>query len=203
MGDLLPSRNEPDHEPEPRVLDVESEEAGEALSALSSETTRTLLTALHEEPDTPSALADRLDHTLQNVQYHLGKLDDAGLVQTVDTVYSEKGREMKVYAPADGPLVVFAGGGSESTGLQAMLKRLLAGVAGLAVTSVLVQAWLGELPLPVAQTGSESGDMGTMSTETTAAAESAAGLPPGLLFFLGGAVVLLALTAVWWFRSQR
>ena len=201
MSELLPSNADREHDPDPRVLGVDSDEAGEALSALSSETTRELLGALHEEPATPSAIADRLDHTLQNVQYHIGKLDDAGLVEVVDTVYSEKGREMKVYAPADGPLVVFTGAQSEASGLEAMLKRLLAGIGGLAVTSLLVQAWLGELPLPIGQTGSADSEAMTVDTATTTA-ESAAGLPPGLLFFLGGAVVLLAVTAVWWYRQR-
>ncbi|WP_373189862.1 ArsR/SmtB family transcription factor [Halolamina sp.] len=201
MSDLLPSRSTPEHDPEPRVLGVDSDEAGEAISALSSETTRELLGALHEEPATASGMADRLDLTLQNVQYHLGKLDDAELVEVADTVYSEKGREMKVYAPADGPLVVFTGDKSEAAGLQAMLKRLLAGIAGLAVTSLLVQAWLGEPPLPVAQTGSADSEAMTVDTATTAAA-TATGLPPGLLFFLGGVVVLLAVTAGWWYRQR-
>lgn len=200
MSDLLPSRSTPEHDPEPRVLGVDSDEAGKAISALSSETTRDLLGALHEEPDTASGVAGRLDLTLQNAQYHLGKLDDAELVEVADTVYSEKGREMKVYAPADGPLVVFTGGESEAAGLQAMLKRLLAGLGGLAVTSLLVQAWLDELPLPVAETG--SADSEALSTQTTTTAAAATGLPPGLLFFLGGAVVLLAVTAVWWYRQR-
>jgi hypothetical protein len=108
---------------------------------------------------------------------------------------------MKVYAPADGPLVVFTGGQTEASGLEAMLKRLLAGIGGLAVTSLLVQAWLGELPLPFGEPASADGQAMTADTATTTA-ESAAGLPPGLLFFLGGAVVLLAVTAVWWYRQR-
>jgi DNA-binding transcriptional ArsR family regulator len=145
---LLPSDPDPETETEPRVLGVDSDEAGEALSALSSDTTREILGALHEEPDTASGLADRHDLTLQNVQYHLGKLDDADLVDVVDTVYSEKGREMKVYGPADGPLVVFAGGESEAAGLKSALSRLLGAVAALGVMSLLVQAYFRELPMP-------------------------------------------------------
>jgi len=201
MVDLLPSTPDADPDPEPRVLGVDSDEAGETLAALSSETARDMLGAFHEDPDTPSGIADRQDLSLQNAQYHIGNLEDAGLIEPIDTVYSEKGREMKVYAPADGPLVVFTGGESEAAGLQAMLKRLLAGIAGLAVTSLLVQAWLGEPPLPVAQTGSADSEAMTVDTATTAAA-TATGLPPGLLFFLGGVVVLLAVTAGWWYRQR-
>ncbi|NIU66678.1 MAG: ArsR family transcriptional regulator, partial [Actinobacteria bacterium] len=67
----------------------------------------------------------------QNAQYHLGRLEDAGAVEVVDTVYSEKGREMKVYAPADEPLVVVAGGESETSSLRAAITTLLAGVGAV------------------------------------------------------------------------
>ena len=111
MADLLPSRSDAPaaEEADPRVIGLDSEDADDLLSALSSDTAREVLATLHEEPDTPANVADRVDTSLQNAQYHLGSLEDAGLIEVVDTVYSEKGREMNRYAPADRPLVVFAG----------------------------------------------------------------------------------------------
>jgi DNA-binding transcriptional ArsR family regulator len=206
MADLLPSSRDTSaaDEPNPRVVGLDSEDAEDVLSALSSETARAILSALHEEPDTPASISDRVDTSLQNVQYHLGKMDDAGLVEVIDTVYSEKGREMSLYAPADRPLVMFAGSESESLGLKTALTSLLGGVAVLGVLAAIVQWTLGDgLPF-VARSGSaggDSGDMGTMSTEaTTAAAETGAQVAPGVAFFLGGLVVLLGVTAVWYWR---
>ncbi|WP_101295252.1 ArsR/SmtB family transcription factor [Halegenticoccus soli] len=145
MAGLLPSS--PDTSDagggEPRVVGVDSDAADDLLSALSSRTARRVLAELHEEPSSPSALADRVDTSLQNVQYHLGKLSDADLVEVVDTVYSEKGREMKVYAPADRALIVVAGREEDATGLRATLSRLLGGVGALAVASLLVDRLLG------------------------------------------------------------
>jgi DNA-binding transcriptional ArsR family regulator len=205
MADLLPSTPDTSaaEEPSPRVIGLDSDDADELLSALSSDTARKLLSALHEEPSAPSALADRVDTSLQNVQYHLGNLDDAGLVEVVDTVYSEKGREMKVYAPADRPLVVFAGREEESSGLKSALTTLLSGFAVLGLLSLLVQAWLGDgLPF-VARTGGGDDGASTMTAmETTDQAAQAAGLPPGLLFFLGGAAVLAVGVAVWYVRRR-
>jgi DNA-binding transcriptional ArsR family regulator len=108
---LLPSRPDasPSDDAGPRVIGVDSEDADDVLSALSSGTARDLLAALHEEPAPPSELADRVDTSLQNAQYHLDKLQRAGAVEVVDTAYSAKGREMDVFAPADQPLVIFAG----------------------------------------------------------------------------------------------
>lgn len=203
MADLLPSTSDITRSPdaEPRVIGVDSDEADDMLSALSSDTARRMLQSFHEEPATPSKMADRLDTSLQNVQYHLGKLDDANLVTVVDTVYSEKGREMNVYAPTDQPLVVYAGRESETLGLKKALSRLLGAVAVLGGFSLLVQAWLGDLSLPF---GSASSDAGAMTTAegSARAVDAAAGLPPGLLFFLGGLVVLLSIGAVWYWQQR-
>ena len=135
MADLLPSRSDAPaaEEADPRVIGLDSEDADDLLSALSSDTAREVLATLHEEPDTPANVAERVDTSLQNAQYHLGNLEDAGLIEVADTVYSEKGREMNRYAPAGRPLVVFAGREEESQGLESALKNLLGAVGVLAV----------------------------------------------------------------------
>jgi DNA-binding transcriptional ArsR family regulator/uncharacterized protein YjeT (DUF2065 family) len=229
MVDILPSTPDADPDPEPRVLGVDSDEAGETLAALSSDTAREMLREFHDEPATPSGVADRMDLSLQNAQYHIGNLEDAGLIESVDTVYSEKGREMTVYGPADAPLIVYAGTEDDTTGLKAALSRLIGAVAALGIGSVLVQSYFGELPLPFgtgaggaddqagatateAATETEGGGVSisqttpeptaTPAAETVRAAEDAFALPPGLLFFFGGATVLFGVAAVWWLRSR-
>ncbi len=146
MADLLPSS--PDlsaaEEAEPRVIGVDSDDADDLISALSAGTARELLSALHDEPANPAALADRVDTSLQNAQYHLSNLEDAGVVEVVDTVYSEKGREMNVYAPSDRPLVVYAGTEAETSGLKAALSRLIGALGVLALGSAVVERLVGE-----------------------------------------------------------
>jgi DNA-binding transcriptional ArsR family regulator/uncharacterized protein YjeT (DUF2065 family) len=230
MVDILPSTPDADPDPEPRVLGVDSDEAGETLAALSSDTAREMLREFHDEPATPSGIADRMDLSLQNAQYHIGNLEDAGLIESVDTVYSEKGREMTVYGPADAPLIVYAGTEDDTTGLKAALSRLIGAVAALGIGSVLVQAYFGELPLPFGTGAGGAADYQAGATATEAAtetdgggvsisqatpeptatptaeavrtAEDALALPPGLLFFFGGATVLFGVAAVWWLRSR-
>jgi DNA-binding transcriptional ArsR family regulator len=197
------ARDGEDRESAPRVIGLNSDDADTTLSALSSETSRRILTALHDQSDTPASIADRVDTSLQNAQYHLSKLSEAGLVEVVDTVYSEKGREMKVYAPADGPLVVFAGSEAESEGLESALTRLLGAVGILALASLLVQVALRGLSLPfVAQSGGAADADVQATTEAAGAVETAAGLPPGLLFFVGGLTVLAALVAIQFLRRR-
>ena len=201
MVRLLPSKADTSAaaDASPRVIGLDGDDADELMSALSSDTARRILGALHDDPDTPSALADRVDTSLQNVQYHLTNLDDAGLVEVIDTIYSEKGREMKVYAPADRPLVMVAAGGTDVDQLQSALTNLLGGVAFLALLAALVQVWLRGLPF--GGMGASGGDGARIAAETTSSATGAAGgLPPGLLFFLGGLVVLLVGFAAWYVR---
>jgi DNA-binding transcriptional ArsR family regulator len=155
---LLPSRPDasaPD-DAEPRVINVDSDDADDVLAALSSETARELLSQLYEDPAPPSDLADRVDTSVQNVQYHLEKLENAGAVEVVDTAYSAKGREMDVYAPSDQPLVIFAGNESEGSTLRTALSRLLGALGILAVASLAVQTLYGENATPPWQ--DESGD---------------------------------------------
>jgi DNA-binding transcriptional ArsR family regulator len=154
---LLPSSYDStqSEEAEPRVVDVESEEADEVFDALASETARRLLTQLHEAPAPPAQLADSVDTSVQNVQYHLAKLEDAGAIEVVDTAYSEKGREMDVYAPADQALVIFAGDEEEGSTLRTAISRLLGSLGIVALASAVVQALCSQELFPFSGGGAD------------------------------------------------
>ncbi|WP_458208396.1 ArsR/SmtB family transcription factor [Haladaptatus sp. NG-SE-30] len=215
MADLLPSSSDVEAPTggAPRVLGVDSDDADDLLGALSSDTARSLLSALHEDPATASELSDRVDTSLQNAQYHLGKLEDADLISQVDTIYSEKGREMKVYAPTDGPLILFAGREDQTTGLKDALSRVLGVAVVLGVMSAAIQYAVTEGLFGIGGQSAEKstdsgGQMGTFSSQSSEAAQTATDtamttIPPGVLFFAGCALVL-ALGAVWWYlRTDR
>jgi DNA-binding transcriptional ArsR family regulator len=218
MSGLLPSRSEVDtSEGEPRVVGVDSDGADQLLSALSSETARSLYASLHDRPATPSELAEEVDTSLQNAQYHLGNLEDAELIEECDTRYSAKGREMSVYAPSDAPVVLFAGSEEEGETVQTALTSLLCGIGLLGVVSLVVQRVVGTgLQAPgtaadgaggqptsdysglVAQNDTP-GHVATVAND--AAGQGAATLPAGLVFFLGGVLVLSMVCAAWYLRE--
>ena len=232
MSRLLPSL--PDATPEerePRVVGVDDDEADDLIAALGSETARAILSTLHDRPATKSEIADEVDTSLQNVQYHLSRLDEADLVDVVDTAYSEKGREMDVYAAADEPLVLFSGGSEESTGIKTALMRLLGGYGLIGLAAVAAQRLLAVGSLGNSRfTGQSGGDAGTATadgadgptiesaSDQDAAAESADGaielvgdplaeyavslVEPGVVFFLGAALVF-TLAWAYWYRSSR
>lgn len=98
-------------EPEPDVRYLPVDDAGPTVKALRSRTAQSILAAMDGEPGTTTEIADRVDSSLQNVAYHLSRLEDASLVTVVGTRYSEKGAEMDVYARTVGAIVI--GGPSE------------------------------------------------------------------------------------------
>ncbi|WP_115865318.1 ArsR/SmtB family transcription factor [Halorussus litoreus] len=217
MADLLPSTSDASaaESAEPRVIGVDSDDADDLLAALSPRTARELLAVLHDEPATPSELAEAVDTSLQNAQYHLGKLEDAEIIEAVDTVYSEKGREMTVYAPADRPLVVFAGEDEETAGLKAALSRLVGSFGALGLLSVAIQEAFGDGVAALfegglfggaggAETTTDGGEPTLHSADAVQEGAAAAGnaVPPGVLFFAGGALVL-ALGFAWWYYANR
>ncbi|KAB7516086.1 helix-turn-helix domain-containing protein [Halosegnis rubeus] len=170
---LLPSSPDISSDGDPRVVGVDSEDADDLLAALGSETARSIVATLHEEPASPAKLADRVDTSVQNVQYHLTRLEDAGVVTVAGTAYSEKGREMDVYAPADSPLVIVAAEEERTSGVRAALSRLLGSIGVLLVGSLAVQQYLGGGLFPGGESASGGTDGGGGAAGDTAPTETA------------------------------
>lgn len=104
---LLQVQSRPDHDPEP--VRIPFEHAAPVFDGLTSETARTVLTVLAEEPRPASAVAEAVGTSTQNAFYHINNLHDGGLLTVVDTWYSEKRTEMDVYAARYDPIVLTAG----------------------------------------------------------------------------------------------
>jgi DNA-binding transcriptional ArsR family regulator len=99
MASPLPLRPPIDHTPRHESAVVLGEDdSTDVLEALASDTARAILSALTKGPATASDVADEAGTSLQNAHYHLTNLRAADLVTEAGTWYSEKGREMPVYA---------------------------------------------------------------------------------------------------------
>ncbi|MFB6146796.1 MAG: ArsR/SmtB family transcription factor [Halobacteriaceae archaeon] len=185
-------------EREPRVVDLGGEDAEDVFAALGPGTARALLAAVHEEPRTASDLADELDTSVQNVRYHVEKLQTAGLVEVVDTWYSSRGAEMDVYGPACGPVVV-APPAASTAGLRSALSEALAGVVGLAVASGVAQYLLGGAsggPVRRQPNVADETDVATGESVAQSADALLGSVPPGVVVFAVGLVALAAVLAV-------
>ena len=103
------NKDEQKEEVNTRVITVEDDEIGNVIGSVSSDTALDILDSVHESPKVSTELAEELGVTTQNVRYHLDNLEDAGLVEVEDVRYSEKGRVMSVYRPAESPLMIVFG----------------------------------------------------------------------------------------------
>lgn len=196
MSGLLPTSTDAssEQEGEPRTFWLDGEDTGELLSSLSSDTARAILTSLHEQPATASEVAGRVDTSLQNARHHLTNLQEAGLVRVADTRYSQKGREMNVYAPSEEPLVVFVGNEKRKTSFLDSLRGLVAAVGILGLMSYAVQQL-------VVTDGVRSEVFPRMAEGAAASGGGPLVVPPGLVFLAGGLLILgLALVYRRWQR---
>ncbi|WP_324758916.1 ArsR/SmtB family transcription factor [Haloarcula sp. GH36] len=180
----------------PRVIEMTDGDADAVLDALGSETRRATFRALFEEPGTASEIADRIDTSIQNVDYHLSNLESTGLVEPVETVYSEKGNEMTVYGPANDPLV-FVGNQQPAETTEQSITELVGGIGLLAGAALFVQ-WGAEL---LVRNRTALGAAGPSSQGSVAFPDGSVGwmvfevIEPGVLFFMV-CLVLAAVTAL-------
>lgn len=139
MAKLLPTT--PDvsakRDGEPSVLYLDDQRTEDVIAALSSDTAMAVFRQLNEQPLTTGELADRLEMSVQSVSYHLTNLRDAGLIEVVDTCYSEKGREMDVYTVSSDPTLVVLGSKDDGVGLRKALSQLSAAIGAPAVVIAL------------------------------------------------------------------
>jgi len=184
MAEFPASLGEPDTtaDADPTVVNLGDGSADELFDALSAGTARGLFQRLQDSPAHASALAEHTDTSLQNVHYHLEKLEAAGAVEVIDTAYSAKGREMDVYAPTASPLVFVADG---DDGVAESLSKFLGALGLLALGSVLVQALVETLFYPGGPTPVGGGGSYAAPPLTNVAP------PIGLYTFATGVVVLL------------
>ena len=168
-----------------RICWLDDDDAEDVICALSSDTARSILSAIHERDRTASELAEAADTSVQNVRHHLDNLSQAGLAEVTDTRYSVKGREMDVYGPPEEQTVVAVGRESESTSLFDSLRDLLGGLAALGGVSLLIQAWATRTPTGASRV-----------PDAVGAPATGVGLPPGLLVLLGGLALLTGVAVV-------
>lgn len=199
MSSYIPtiSSTEASPNPEPRVLSLDGADVEAVFETLSSATRRSILEYVYEEPATPSELSKATGTSLQNVHYHLEKLESVDLVESIGTRYSEKGREMKVYAPTTDPLILVDSEETRSSVVDS-LDSIVGAVSILAIASILLQ-WVTRRLGPPSTPGIYEQSSNGAAMATDAAGQSSSGiaqlqgalLEPGAILFLGGIVALL------------
>lgn len=196
-------RERPSNDDAPlRVADMDEDEAVTLFETLGSETTYRAYRHLHEEPKLPRELAAALDSSIQNIHYHLGKLEDAELIESVDTWHSDNGVEMKVYAPVHEPLVISFGSETNRERIQTLLSRVFGIIGAISFSSLIAKF------VVASRTSSESADRDEVAgmSEPPADGESSVLFDniavevvqssPGITLFLLGVTLVSAYTAL-------
>ncbi|MCP1715249.1 DNA-binding transcriptional ArsR family regulator [Methanocalculus alkaliphilus] len=188
-------------------LEPGDEQAQKVARAMASPTAGDLLRGLADAPKSTTALSEELHIPLTTAKYHLGNLLDAGVIEVVDTRWSAKGREVKLYALKNQVLIVAPQRKSAIGLVKKYAATLGVFVAGTALLSLylpsLSKRELADdyLVLTVPE---------TMPAATRMAGDAAA-LPPLMhefvtAFFLGGCLVLVAMMlyeAINWRRERN
>ncbi|HJH27025.1 MAG TPA: hypothetical protein C5S37_09720 [Methanophagales archaeon] len=119
------------------------------MQSISNNTARNILEALASNPLSTSEIAEKLRIPLTTVQYNLDKLNDAGLAKVERTKYSEKMKEVKIYAPQR-KFVVIVPEKTNKKDVIATLKRYLTviffAVAGSGIIEFLTMKIKGPSP---------------------------------------------------------
>ena len=88
------------------LLEPGDERAQKIAKAMSSQTASDILQLLAESPNSLTGITDRLSIPLTTAKYHTENLLEAGLIQVLETKYSVKGREIKIYSLTNQLLIV-------------------------------------------------------------------------------------------------
>ncbi|WP_292517808.1 helix-turn-helix domain-containing protein [Methanoculleus sp.] len=192
------------------VVQPGDERAQKIARAMASQTANAVIQAFGGGPLTSSEVARRMKIPITTATYHIENLLDAGVLEVMETRWSEKGRVVKVYGLANQVLII----APPVSDLQAVLKKYatLFAIAIFATLSlatflpVVMPGFPNVPPEPVA-TGVSGEEVVVLRTP---AFDGAGGLPVHDLvmgFFFGACAVLLALLIYevyyWWRTSPR
>ena len=79
------------------VLQPGDERAQKIARAMASQTANAIIQEFRSGPMTSSEVARKMKIPITTAAYHIDNLLEAGLLEVVNTRWSEKGREVKVY----------------------------------------------------------------------------------------------------------
>lgn len=82
------------------------EESKKITQVISNDTARKIIELLADAPLSASDIAERLQTPLTTIVYNLENLEGVGLIKVEKIKYSEKGREVKIFAPVRKLIVV-------------------------------------------------------------------------------------------------
>ncbi len=113
------------------------DESKKITQVISNDTARQIIELLADAPLSASDIAERLQAPLTTITYNLENLESVGLVKVEKIKYSEKGREVKIYAPVR-KLIVVVPEKTDRKSVVDVLKKYL----GVILAAVLASSFI-------------------------------------------------------------
>jgi len=132
------------------ILPLNDKNSKKISQIIFNDTARNILEAIASQPLSASEIAEKLSIPLSTVQYNLERLNDAGLVKVERTKYSEKMKNMKIYAPQR-KFVVIAPEKTNREDVIAALKRYLTVIFFAVVGSGIIEFFTAKMKGPIGE----------------------------------------------------
>lgn len=117
------------------------EESKKITQVISNDTARQIIELLADAPLSASDIADRLQAPLTTITYNLENLESVGLVKVDRIKYSEKGREVKIYAPVR-KLIVVVPEKTDRKSVTDVLRKYMGVILAAVLASGLIEFFM-------------------------------------------------------------
>lgn len=140
------------------------EESKKITQVISNDTARKIIELLADAPLSTSDIADRLQTPLTTIVYNLENLESVGLIRVEKIKYSEKGREVKIFAPVR-KLIVVVPEKTDRKSITDILRKYVGVFLAAVFASTLIEFFLY-------RTGAPPEAMKFITYETTIASDN-------------------------------
>jgi len=116
-------------------------ESKKITQVISNDTARQIIELLADSALSASDISERLRAPLTTITYNLENLESVGLIKVERIKYSEKGREVKIYAPVR-KLIVIVPEKTESKSVADILNKYLGVILASVLASSLIEFFM-------------------------------------------------------------
>lgn len=118
------------------------EESKKITQVISNDTARQIIELLADAPLCASDIAHRLHAPLTTITYNLENLESVGLIKVEKIKYSEKGREVKIYAPVR-KLIILVPEKTDRKSVADIIRKYLGIILTALFASSLIEFFMG------------------------------------------------------------
>lgn len=117
------------------------EESKKITQVISNDTARQIIGLLADAPLSANNIAQRLQAPLTTITYNLENLESVGLIKVEKIKYSEKGREVKIYAPVR-KLIVLVPEKTDRKSVADILRKYMGIILTAFLASSLIELFM-------------------------------------------------------------